>query len=85
MTSLISKKLIDELLENNNKLVDHQSHQVLFQYFQGSQSGLFNGSSSLIGSKYNPVDNNSLPIELRENKNSNNKENYGVIKFGFKK
>ena len=59
------QKIIDELLENNNKLVDHQSHQVLFQYVQGSQSGLFNGSNSPNDSKYKPVDNNSLLIKLR--------------------
>ena len=32
-----TQKLIDKLLENNNKLVDHQSHHVLVQYIQGSQ------------------------------------------------
>ena len=31
------QKLIDKLLENNNKLVDHQSHHVLVQYIQGSE------------------------------------------------
>ena len=31
------QNLIDKLLENNNKLVDHQSHHVLVQYIQGSQ------------------------------------------------
>ena len=36
-------------------------------------------------SKYKPVDNNSLPVKLRENKNSSNKENHGVIKSTSKK
>ena len=79
------QKLIDKLLENNNKLVDHQSHHVPVQYIQGSQSGPVNGSRSLNDSKYKPVDNNSLPVKLRENKNSSNKENHGVIKSTSKK
>ena len=74
------QKLIDKLLENNNKVVDHQSHHVPVQYIQGGQSGPINGSRSLNSSKYKPVDNNSLPVKLRENKNSSNKENHGVIK-----
>ena len=83
------QKLIDKLLENNNKLVDHQSHHVPVQYIQGSQSGPVNGSRSLNDSKCKPVDNNSdnnsLPVKLRENKNSSNKENHGVIKSTSKK
>ena len=70
-----NQKLIDKLLENNNKLADHQSLHVPVQYIQGSQSGLVNGSTSPNDSKYKPVDNNSLPVKLKENKNSNNKEN----------
>ena len=79
------QKLIDKLLENNNKLVDNQSHHVPVQYIRGSQSGPVNGSRSLNDSKYKPVDNNSLPVKLRENKNSSNKENHGVIKSTSKK
>ena len=63
------QKIIDKLLENNNKLVDNQSHHVLVQYIQGSQNGPVNGSRSLNNSKYKPVDNNSLPVKLRDNKN----------------
>ena len=84
MTSLINK-IIDKLLENSNKLVDHQSYHVPVQYIQGSQSDPVNGRSTLNNSRYKPVDNNSLPVKLRENKNSNNKENHGVIKSATKK
>ena len=70
-----NQKLIDKLLENNNKLADYQSLHVPVQYIQGSQSGLANGSTSPNDSKYKPVDNNSLLVKLKENKNSNNKEN----------
>ena len=49
------QKLIDKLLENNNKLVDHQSHHVPVQYIQGSQSGSVNGSRSPKDRKYKPV------------------------------
>ena len=75
----------NKLLENNKKLVDNQSHHVPVQYIRGSQSGPANGSRSLNDSKYKPVDNNSLPVKLRENKNSSNKENHGVIKSTSKK
>ena len=38
--NIVSKqKLIDKLLENNNKLVDHQFNHVSVQYIKGSQSG----------------------------------------------
>ena len=70
------QKRIDKLLENNNKLVNNQSHHVPVQYIQGSQSGYFNGRSSLNGSKYKPVDNNSLSLKLGENKNSSNKKSW---------
>ena len=40
------QKLLDKLLENNNKLVDFRSHHVPVQYIQGSQSGSVNGSRS---------------------------------------
>ena len=40
------QKIIDKLLENNNKLVDHQPHHVPVQYIQGSQSGSVNGRRS---------------------------------------
>ena len=79
------QKLIDKLLENNNKLVNDQSHHVLIQYIQGSQSSPINGNRSLNDSKYKPVDNNSLPVTLRENKISSNKENHGVLKSTSKK
>ena len=79
------QKLIDTLLENNNKLVDNQSHHVPVQYIKGSQSGPVNGRNCLNNSKYEPVDNNSLQVKLRENKNLNNKENHGVIKSTSKK
>ena len=59
------QKRIDKLLENNNKLVDHQSHHVPVQYIQGSQSGSVNGSRSLKYRKYKQVDNNSLQVKLR--------------------
>ena len=59
------QKRIDKLLENNNKLVDHQSHHVPVQYIQGSQSGSVNGSRSLNYRKYKQVDNNSLQVKLR--------------------
>ena len=52
------RKLIDKLLENNNNLVDHQSH-VSVQYIQVSQSGPVNGSRSPIEKKYKPIDNKS--------------------------
>ena len=61
------QKIIDKLLENNNKLVDNQSHHVPVQYIQVSQSGPVNKSRSLNDSKYKPVDNNNLPVKLREN------------------
>ena len=54
-------------------------------YIQGSQYGAVNGSRSLDDSKYKPVDDNSLPVKLRENKNSINKENHGVRKSTSKK
>ena len=66
------RKFIDKLLENNNKLVDHQSYHALVQNIQGSQSGPANGSRSPNDSKCKPVDNNrsnNLPVKLRENKN----------------
>ena len=72
-------------MKNNNRLVDNQSHHAPVQYIQGSQSGPVNGKSSLNDSKYKPVDNNSLPVKLRENRNSINKENHGVIKYTSKK
>ena len=53
------QKLIDKLLENNNKVVNHQSHHVLIQYIQGSQSGPVNGIRSPNDRKYKRVDNNS--------------------------
>ena len=40
------QKLIDKLLETNNKLVDFRSRHVPVQYIQGSQSGSVNGSRS---------------------------------------
>ena len=58
------------------------------QYIQGSQSGPVSGSRSHTDSKYKPGDNNrsnSLTVRLRENKNSNNTENHGVIKSTSKK
>ena len=79
------QKRIDKLLDNKNKLVHHQSHHVPVQYIQGSQSGLVNGSRSPNDRKYKPVDNNSLQAKLRENRNSNNKENNGVINSTSKK
>ena len=79
------QKLIDKLLENNNKLVDNQSHHVFVQYIQDSQSGPVTGRSFFNDSKYKPVDNISSPIKLRENRNSSNKENHGVIKSISKK
>ena len=79
------QKLIDKLLENNNKLVDFRSHHVPVQYIQGSQSGSVNGSRSSNDRKYKPVDDNSPQVKLRENKNSNNKENHGVINSASKK
>ena len=77
------QKLIDKLLENNNKLVDLQSHHV--QYIQGSQSGPVNGTRSPNDKKYKLVDINSLQFKLRENKNSSNKENDGAINSTSKK
>ena len=44
-----------------------------------------NESRSPNDSKYKLVDNNSLPVKLRENKNSSNKESHGVIKSISKK
>ena len=79
------QKLIDKLLENNNKLVDFRSHHVPIQYIQGSQSGSVNGSRSSNDRKYKPVDDNSPQVKLRENKNPNNKENHGVINSASKK
>ena len=61
------QKLIDKLLENNNKLVDFRSHHVPVQYIQGSQSGSVNGSRSSNDRKYKPVDDNSPQVKLREN------------------
>ena len=79
------QKLIDKLLENNNKLVDFRSHHVPVQYIQDSQSSSVNGSRSSNDRKYKPVDNNSPQVKLRENKNPNNKENHGVINSTSKK
>ena len=79
------QKLIDKLLENNNKLVEYQSHHVPAQYIQGSQRGSVNGSRSLNDRRYKPVDDNSPQVKLRENKNPNNKENHGVINSTSKK
>ena len=79
------QKLIARLLENDNKLVDQQFHHVPVQYIQFNQSGSVNGSRSPNDRKYKPVDNNSLQVRLRENKNSNNKENYSVINSTSKK
>ena len=73
------QKLIDKLLENNNKLVDYRPHHVPVQYIQGSQSGSVNRSRSLNDRKCKPVDDNTPQVKLRENKNSNNKENHAVI------
>ena len=78
-------KLIDNSLENNNKLVDHQPHHVPIQYIQGSQSGSVSGSRSPNYRKYKTVHNKSLQVKLRESKNSNNKENHGVINSTSKK
>ena len=61
-------------MENNNKLVNYQPHHVPVQYIQGSQSG----SRSPNDRKCKLVHNNSLQVKLRK-KNSNNKENHGVI------
>ena len=79
------QKLIARLLENDNKLVDQQFHHVPVQSIQFNQSGSVNGSRSPNGRKYKPVDNSSLQVKLRENKNSNNKENYSVINSTSKK
>ena len=79
------QKLIARLLENDNKLVDQQFHHVPVQYIQFNQSGSVNGSRSPNDRKYKPVDNNSLQVKLRENKNSSNKENYSVINSTSKK
>ena len=70
---------------NKNKLVDHQSHHVPVQPIKASPSGSLNGSSSPNDWKYKPVDNNYLHVKLRENENSNNKENHGVIHSTSKK
>ena len=72
-------------MESNNKLADHQSHHVPVQYIQGNQSGSANGSRSPNDRKCKPVDNNSLQVKLRENKNPNNKENHGGINSTSKK
>ena len=56
-------------MENNNNLVDYQSHHVPVQYIQGCQSGAVSGNRSPNDSKFQPVDNNSLPVKLGENKN----------------
>ena len=72
-------------MDNKSKLVDHQSHHVPVQYIQRSQTGPVNGSRSPNDRKYKPVDNNSLQAKLRENRNSNNKENNGVINSTSKK
>ena len=69
-------------------LVDHQCYHVPVKYVRSSQSGPVIGSRSPTDSKYKPVENNrsiSLPVKFRENKNSNNAENYGVIKSTSKK
>ena len=72
-------------MESNNKLADHQSHHVPVQYIQGNQSGSANGSRSPNDRKCKPVDNNSLQVKSRENKNPNNKENHGGINSTSKK
>ena len=79
------QKLIDKLLENNNKLVDFRSHHVPVQYIQDSQSGSVNGSRSSNDRKYKPVDDNSPQVKLRENKNPINKVNHGVVHSASKK
>ena len=79
------QKLIDKLLENNNKLVDFRSHHVPVQYIQGSQSGSVNVSRSSNDRKYKPVDDNSPQFKLRKNKNPNYKENHGVVNSTSKK
>ena len=79
------QKRIDKLLDINNKLLDHQSHHVPVQYIQGCQSAPVNKIRSLTDRKYKPVDDNSPQVKLRENKNSNNKENHGVINSASKK
>ena len=50
------QKLIDKLLENNNKLVDYRSHHVPVHYIQGSQSAPVNGIRSPTDRKCKPVD-----------------------------
>ena len=72
-------------MANNKKLVDHQSYHIPVQYIQGRQSVSVNGSRSPNDSKYKLDDNNSLLVKLRENKNSSNKENRGVVKSISKK
>ena len=72
-------------MESNNKLADHQSHHVPVQYIQGNQSGSANGSRSPNDRKCKLVDNNSLQVKSRENKNPNNKENHGGINSTSKK
>ena len=79
------QKLIDKLLENNNKLVDFRSHHVPVQYIQDSQRGSVNGSRSSNGMKYKPVDDNSPQIKLKENKNPIHKENHGVVNSASEK
>ena len=79
------QKRIDKLLDNNNELVEHQSHHVPVLYIQGNQSSPVIGSRSPNDSKYKLVDNNSFSIKLKENKNSNNAENHCVIKSTSKK
>ena len=70
---------------NNNKLVDYQSHHVHVQHIQDSQRGPVNRRRSANDRKYKPVDNSSLQVKLRKNKNSNNKENHDVINSTSKK
>ena len=49
------QKRINKLLDNNNKLIDHQSHHVPVQYIQGSQIAPVNKIRSLTDRKYKPV------------------------------
>ena len=62
------QKLIDKLLENNNKLVDFRSHHVPVQYIQDSQSGSVNGNRSSNDRKYKPLDDNSPQVKLEKTK-----------------
>ena len=62
-----TQKLIENILENNIKLDDHQFYHVPVQYIQGRQSGSINRSRSLTDIKYKSVDSNrfnSLPVKL---------------------